>query len=74
MAGELQFRVGQNLRAHRHRRRLSQEAFAYQLEVHRSYVGGVERGDRNITLRTLERIAEQLGVDPADLMRPLDEI
>ena len=65
--GELQRTVGANLRAWRHARGLSQEAFAEVLGVHR----GVERGERNLTLRSLERIAEVLEVDPRKLLEPV---
>ena len=71
MEGELQMRVGQNLRAYRHARGLSQEAFADLIEFHRTYMGGVERGERNLTLRSLERIADRLAVDPVSLLRPI---
>lgn len=66
--GELQRAVGQNLRAYRERRGLSQEAFADLLGVHRTYMGGIERGERNLTLKTLERIAERTGVSPRELL------
>lgn len=66
--GELQRMVGENLRRLRTERGLSQEAFADQLGFHRTYVGGVERGERNLTLRTVERLADILGVDPLDLL------
>jgi transcriptional regulator with XRE-family HTH domain len=45
----------------------SQEAFADLLGYHRTYIGGVERGERNLTLRTVERLAAVLDVDPLDL-------
>lgn len=70
MEGELQRRVGRNLRAHRMDRGLSQEAFADVLGVHRTYMGGVERGERNLTLRSVERLAARIDVDPLDLLRP----
>lgn len=71
MEGELQRRVGRNLRAYREARGLSQEAFADVLGVHRTYMGGVERGERNLTLKSVERLAERLGI-PADEL--LDEV
>ena len=68
MEGELQQTVGQNLRRLRLQRGLSQEQFAEVLGVHRTYMGGVERGERNLTLRSLERIADHLGVDARELL------
>jgi transcriptional regulator with XRE-family HTH domain len=70
--GDLQKTVGRNLRAYRQARGLSQEAFADVLGVHRTYMGGVERGERNLTLRSLERIAARIGVDPLVLMHATD--
>jgi transcriptional regulator with XRE-family HTH domain len=69
MEGDLQRRVGANLRAYRHERGLSQEAFADLVGVHRTYMGGLERGERNLTLRSLERIASLLDLDPLELLR-----
>lgn len=68
MEGDLQRRAGQNLRAYREARGLSQEAFAEAVGVHRTYMGGLERGERNLTLKSLERIAEQIEVDPLKLL------
>src|SRR5215212_313413 len=69
MEGELQRTVGRNLRAYRLQRGLSQEAFAEVLGVHRTYMGGLERGERNLTLKSLERLAAAVGIDPLDLLR-----
>lgn len=71
MDGELQRRVGAHLRLYRQERGLSQEAFAEVLGVHRTYMGGLERGERNITLKSLERLAASLKVDPLDLLAPV---
>lgn len=68
MEGELQRIVGRNLRRYRLERNFSQEAFADHMGVHRTYFGAVERGERNLTLQTLEKIADFLGVDPRDLL------
>ena len=72
MEGDLQQAVGRNLRAYREGKGLSQEAFADELGVHRTYMGGIERGERNLTLKSLERIAERLGLDPLALLRPAE--
>ena len=68
MEGDLQRTVGRNLRAHRQALGLSQEAFAEVLGVHRTYMGGLERGERNLTLRNLERIASRIDLDPLVLL------
>jgi transcriptional regulator with XRE-family HTH domain len=68
MEGDLQRRLGERLRAERAARGLSQEALADTLGVHRTYIGGLERGERNVTLQTVERLAERLGVDPMALL------
>ena len=69
MEGELQRAVGRNLRHYRQERGLSQETLADYLRLHRTYLGGVERGERNLTLKSVERIAAKLKLDPLDLLR-----
>lgn len=68
MEGDLQRTVGQNIRRIRAAGDLSQEDLAELLGHHRTYVGAVERGERNLSLRALERLAGSLGVDPAALL------
>ena len=68
MEGELQKVVGRNLRRYRQERGYSQEAFAEVMGVHRTYMGGVERGERNLTLQTLEKMADILNVEPLGLL------
>lgn len=68
MEGDLQRAVGRNLRAYRQERGLSQEAFAEVVGVHRTYMGGLERGERNLTLRSVEKIAARISVAPLDLL------
>jgi transcriptional regulator with XRE-family HTH domain len=69
MEGDLQKALGRNLRAYREGKSLSQEAFADELGVHRTYMGGIERGERNLTLKSLERIAQRINVEPLALLR-----
>ncbi|MFI7162840.1 helix-turn-helix domain-containing protein [Rhodococcus erythropolis] len=69
MDGQLQRNLGANLRKWRTKRQLSQEALADVLAVHRTYMGGIERGERNLTLRSVEQIAETLHLDPLELLR-----
>ena len=68
MVGQLQRQLGERLRAERRARGLSQEALADLLGVHRTYLGALERGERNVTLQTLEGVADHLGVDPLRLL------
>ena len=68
--GDLQRIVGKNLRAYRQAKGLSQEAFAELVGMHRTYIGGVERGERNLTLATVDRYAEAIGLEPLDLLTP----
>ena len=68
MEGELQIVVGANLRRLRMRMGTSQETFGEHVGWHRTFVGAVERGERNLTLRTVERLAAQLGVSALALL------
>ena len=47
---------------------LSQEALAERAGVHRTYVGMLERGEKNVTIYNIERIADALEVEPASLL------
>ncbi len=66
--GELQRRVGAFLRAHRQQIGLSQEAFAEHVGVHRTYMGSIERGEENLTLRSVEKLAGILEADPIAML------
>ena len=55
--------LGEQIRAERKKKGWSQEEFAYQCGIDRSYMGGIERGERNITFTKLCLIAETLAVD-----------
>lgn len=57
-----------NIRAYREEKNLSQEAFADLCGIHRTYVGSVERGERNVTLSTLEVFAATIGVSVPRLL------
>jgi len=66
--GELQVTVGRRVRRLRQERGISQEALARDVDMHRTYLGGVERGERNLTLRSVERLADRLGVPVRELI------
>ena len=62
--------VAINLRALRLRAGVSQEKLAAKCKLHRTYIGAIERGERNITLATLSQLAAALGVEATELLRP----
>jgi transcriptional regulator with XRE-family HTH domain len=62
--------LASNLRSFRRERQISQEELADMCGLHRTYVGSVERGERNVTLSTLEVIAKALGVSVPSLLTP----
>jgi len=60
-------RFGENVRNWRKAKGWSQDVFAHRSGLHRADVGAIERGERNVTLRTMRTIADTLGVKIADL-------
>lgn len=69
MVGELQRTFGENLRRVRIGRGVSQEAFAARLGYDRSYYGKIERGERNLSFRVAEELADAMGVPVGELLR-----
>lgn len=66
-------RLGQNIKRERLARGLSQEELAARAGMHRTYVGAVERGERNISVVSLLRIAVALDVQVVNLTRNIDQ-
>jgi len=62
-------RFGRRVRELRLRAKLSQEQFAAECDLDRTYISGIERGKRNVALRNIEKIAETLRISLAELMR-----
>jgi transcriptional regulator with XRE-family HTH domain len=60
--------AGDNIRGFRNKLGISQEKLAEFADLHRTYIGSVERGEYNLTLLTLERIAKALKVEPSLLL------
>ena len=66
---DIRKQVGINVRRLREGRHLSQEELAFEAELHRTYVSGVERGIRNPTVTVVAKIAKALDVTPDQLLR-----
>ena len=58
---------GQKLRQLRIDMNLSQEEFSFHVGLHRTYIGQVERAEKNITLKNIGKIAKALNIDPKEL-------
>ena len=65
---DIPIRFGRRVRRLRKDQGYSQESFAYACELDRTYVGGIERGERNVALRNIEKIADTLGITVSELM------
>jgi transcriptional regulator with XRE-family HTH domain len=65
-------RFGDAVRRTREGRGLSQEKLAALARLDRTYVGGIERGERNLALLNIAKIAKALGVPPSTLVSAID--
>ncbi|MDR2658465.1 MAG: helix-turn-helix domain-containing protein [Spirochaetaceae bacterium] len=68
MSDKLSAIVGNNIKKYRKNLNISQEELAEKAGLHRTYIGGIERGERNITLNSLQVIATALNVAPVELI------
>ena len=73
MASQLLKLLGVSVRQRREQLGISQEAFANKCGVHRTYVGKVERGEQNVSMSSLARLAKGLGVPVWQLVREAEE-
>jgi transcriptional regulator with XRE-family HTH domain len=66
---EISIKFGERLRELRTQKGLSQEQLAHDANVHRTYIGMIERAEKNITLGNIEKIAKALNVNITELLK-----
>jgi transcriptional regulator with XRE-family HTH domain len=66
---DIRVRLGKAVRQKRNKLGVSQEAFADMCRLDRTYIGGIERGERNVALVNIEKIAKALRLSIAQLFR-----
>lgn len=66
---DIRVQFGRVLRLRRSKLKVSQEAFADMCGLDRTYIGGIERGERNVALVNLEKIARALQISLSELFR-----
>lgn len=66
-------KFGKKVRELRKKKNLSQEQLAFKANLHRTYVGMIERTEKNITLNNIEKIANALGITIKELFSEIDE-
>jgi transcriptional regulator with XRE-family HTH domain len=69
MAEDIRLRFGKTLRRRRQKLGVSQGAFADMCQLDRTYIGGIERGERNVALVNIEKIAKALRLSVSELFR-----
>jgi transcriptional regulator with XRE-family HTH domain len=71
---DIKFLLGKRIRDFRKQRGLSQEELGWKAELHFTYIGAIERGEKNCSITTLEKVAKGLEIDIKDLFNiPLHE-
>jgi transcriptional regulator with XRE-family HTH domain len=69
----LQKVLGSRIRERRARQGFSQESFADHCGLHRTYMGGIERGERNLTIQTVSTVAKGLGITMSELLADIEK-
>ena len=68
MDKDILIKFGKKVREERLKKGYSQEAFADKVGVHRTYIGMIERAEKNITLLNIKKLADGLGISVSELM------
>ena len=69
MARDIRYYLGERIRQLRIQKGFSQEDLGMKAKIHRTYIGSVERGEQNVSIINIERIARALGISLAELFR-----
>jgi transcriptional regulator with XRE-family HTH domain len=70
---DLQNTLGKRIRELRTKKGFSQESFADHCSLHRTYMGGIERGERNLTIQTVLTVARGLGMSMSELLADIEK-
>lgn len=73
MKNKIRVRFGKTLRRLRKNQGVSQEVFAAKCDLHRTYISDIERGERNVSLENIEKIAAVLNVQVSELFREVEK-
>lgn len=66
---EILIKFGQRVKEIRKEKKLSQEELSFKANLHRTYIGMIERAEKNITLLNIEKISVALDVEVSDLLK-----
>lgn len=69
---EIRQRLGRNVKRLREQKGWSQEKFAFEADIHRTYISDIERGARNPTVTIVGKLATSLGVTASELLEEID--
>lgn len=72
MENEIRIKFGKTLRRLRKDQGVSQEAFADKCDLHRTYISDIERGERNVSLENIEKIAKVLNIQISEMFREVE--
>jgi transcriptional regulator with XRE-family HTH domain len=70
----IQEKIGIALRSYREAMGLSQEQLSFKADLHRTYIGSIERGERNVSLINIIALCKALKVKPSELFKKLDDL
>ena len=69
MADDIKLKLGRKIRETRVKEGYSQEELASRCGLHRTYISDIERGERNVSIENIEKIAKALKTEPNELLR-----